>query len=439
VIPLSADSVAPCFEIAPAPLDFGPTPLGCSRTRTITAFNSCEVPLTLGEATVLDGPFSLSDAGSIVTLGLGEQRSEQVTFTPTTLGPTRGWLSVSLNQGTRLHQLDGEGVAAAPVTESFVQRGTQTIDILFVASGMNGAWANDATTNALNPLFRSRMAGSIDALADAGVDLHAAVISGHWDREVWELGQPPLMNLPPPPWTIGQLIEAPGFVGVFTTSSPSAGTFIDSALYEATWRAYMADMNMSSCFEAALRALTPPLSGTLNGGFRRPGVALAIFCQTFEGDVSTHFRPDQYDNPPTTWATPLPVPYYWQRLSTAAGGAQLLTISAIAKAPTASCFFTDHQGRLEEMASLSGGSVIDACDQEPDLAIDRLTRTVQAQERRYLLRGRPSMAAPMSVRVNGANVPSTDWRYASETNTLELTTAPAAEAQIEITYTPACD
>lgn len=446
----------PCeLEVRPGSLAFGLLQDGDEATRTVELWNrsleTCLVTSLELDALATEAGFELRGGRrEVVSLSPGSSLALEVvargTSVPRRFGPARGDLALQFTSGARLHELRGEGVAAQQVTESFVQPERQSVDVLFsVSSHGGGPWswdAEDGGFGALEAGFRSRLAGAVAVLSDAGVDVHAGVIAGHWDREVWELTTPnPL--LPPPPWVIGQLVSPPGASTTFTTASPSAGSFVSEAIRAASREGYFALTDQGgACFEAALRALTPPVDTTVNAGFRRPETPLVIVCQSFVGDISTHFRPGQYDDPWTPWTTALPVPYYWQRLASAAGGAHLLSVSSVSHVPgPPDCpdALGDFDGRFSEMAQLSGGRQIDTCD--PDLAgaIQSLQQSIQAFSRRFMLRGQPAPTAPLIVRVEHTALPAGDWRYNVNLNAVEMVSAPNPGAQIEITYVPQCE
>jgi hypothetical protein len=433
-----------CFTVAPEPLDFGPTPIGCSATRAVTVYNTCDVPLSVGGASVLRGAAFTVDGGATVSLPIAGAASLFVNFAPTAVGAVDGELSLSIDSQSRLHPVLGEGVLLQQITETFVQPAVSRTDILFAVSHPSGQSELGAPPNydtELSPEFRARMSGVLDVMRDAGVDFHAGVISGLWDRETWEFTMTsPIIQ--PPPWFDAELI--PPFDGGarFATSSmtSSPSLVISESMLRATPHAWFATIDVNgACFEMFVRSLSPRRTNGTNAGFRRPGVHLSLICQTVYGDFSTIYRPDNGGNTTVPYLDPLPVGYYSNALSNVAGtaGWDFSVIGHVPGPPDCSTPTSDWNGRLAEMVQLTGGTIVDSCDPDGASALAQLRGQLESFNRQFVLRGTPDISAPMFVTVDGVTLSPSDWLLRAN-NTIELTVAPAPNASVVVAYVPRC-
>lgn len=435
VVPLASFSAASCAAVEPEKVNFGQVPLGCSSTRPVTVYNICAAPLLVKGAMTSSGEFRVLDAGTS-TLSTAQSLTIVLAFTPSDAGVRSGSLEIDLSSAPRLVDLLGEGVPLQQTSENFVQPAVSQLDLLFATSD-HGADSEDSGTQHFDDA-RAGMGEVVERLFDGGADLHAGILSDLWDREVGEVNSVP--------WQMGELVRLPDAGSNFVSSSSiNPGNLISRAVLEASLHPSKGSTAIDgACFEAGLRALTPPLGNTVNAGFRRTGVQLAVVCLSYYGDFSTHYRVDSGGlNFPDPYSIPLPTAYYWTRISSAAGGASLVTVNALATLPGLPDCPDFHQedpgSRFRDMATLSSGVAVDICGPSWTASFDTIRQTILNFNRTFTLRGRPDLSAPMTIQVDGVALTLSSWAYDAAKNTVVLATAPSPLAQVQVTYVPRCD
>lgn len=127
--------------------------------------------------------------------------------------------------------------------------------------------------------------------------------------------------------------------------------------------------------------------------------------------------------------------------TTLGGGAHLVSVSAIGSVPgppDCSSPTVDADNRFAQITAATGGVFLEACDPDAATAMQQLRAQFEAMLRRFRLQGTPNTSAPMTVLVNGAALPPTEWTYRADINSVEFATTPPPGAAIEITYIPDC-
>jgi Abnormal spindle-like microcephaly-assoc'd, ASPM-SPD-2-Hydin/HYDIN/CFA65/VesB-like, Ig-like domain/IPT/TIG domain/Cep192 domain 4 len=148
-VPLSGTGTEPAISITPNPVAFGDVPTGAVGKQTVTIQNTGTADLTLTSFGVT-GPFAINAAGNACTFNspippTGTCTTE-VDFSPTTLGPASGVLSVSDDApgSPQTVPLAGNGVAPAvslnPTSINFgdVRVGDFKADLLTVTNSGTG-------------------------------------------------------------------------------------------------------------------------------------------------------------------------------------------------------------------------------------------------------------------------------------------------------------
>jgi len=118
---LSGTGVAASLLTAsPSSLGFGNIPVGSSQTRSQTLTNSGTSILTISQATVTGSGYSVSGMNLPVILAAGHSTAFNVTFTPSTVGPAGGNLSITSNASNpnMAIPLSGNGAPPGSLTAS---------------------------------------------------------------------------------------------------------------------------------------------------------------------------------------------------------------------------------------------------------------------------------------------------------------------------------
>jgi hypothetical protein len=118
----------------PASTDFGRVVVGTSRTLSFDIENTGNVPITVTKAKAPSGVFTAaSPLSEGITIGPEDTVHQQVTFTPTVLGPVSATYLVSSDDGTgaQLETLTGTGVPgkalAAPTAAGWTRNGAAAV------------------------------------------------------------------------------------------------------------------------------------------------------------------------------------------------------------------------------------------------------------------------------------------------------------------------
>ena len=119
-IPLSGSGVAasPTLSFSSNSLSFGNVNAGSSSTQTVTVTNTGNASVTISGITETGSAFTLSGAGTPVTLTVGQSLTFSVVYGPTAAGSNSGTVTVTSNAaGSPMTiSLSGTGVAAATHT-----------------------------------------------------------------------------------------------------------------------------------------------------------------------------------------------------------------------------------------------------------------------------------------------------------------------------------
>ena len=395
-----------CVVIAPNELDFGAVQLGCvSAPVDIRIRNLCDSG-TISPSIAMpdDGGFEFAAGVPMPTpLAAEAAYTVPVRFRPIRAGPATTTFVVSSDGGSFGVQTTffGTGVAGALTTETY--RVPTLVDVLLVVDD-SGSMADKqrALGETASFFFSFALSNSVDwRLAVTTTDDNPSV-QGHF--RATDAGVRVL--------TASTGDYAGGFAAM--VQAGTSGSFTERA------------------FAAAVRALTPPLSSTVNSGFLRQGAGLAV--------VTLSDAPDQ---------SPLDIDAYSDQLTRLHGwrARNAFSVSAFrplaASAPT-TCSYdgASPDPRTARIVDLTGGTSAEVCETSGTIGQMNYTKVGNAAfgaRSVWFLKGSPSAANGISVSVNGNALPTTLWSYDSLRNAVVLSGgAPNPGGSISITYTLKC-
>lgn len=173
----------PGILIDPDPLEFGDVQLLCEDSEDLAIQSVGGAPLTLTGYTFVESApggamtFEPGDLQDYVDFGWellpGEEIEVSVSFLPDDLLVYEALLTVSSddpNQPDAELEVDGEGVPAGWITDSFTQTGNNWVDVLWVVDNSCSMWDEQGQLGDDFSYF-------YDVVEDAGVDYRIAVVS----------------------------------------------------------------------------------------------------------------------------------------------------------------------------------------------------------------------------------------------------------------------
>ena len=286
-VALSAQVAPPCLAVLPDTLDFGTVQTGCSSaTRSVNLYNTCSAPLIISSFALHQpggsppgGPscpgaspcpeFHLVQtpaipAGGLVLNAGAAPEQFQAKYRPIDLGPDTGVVAINATQNgtnvTYVVTMNGRGDTQGIHTDVFTAAGPQ-LDLLFVI--------DDGPTMVNHQLALAQaVPGFLQYAATKSLDLHIAVTT---------TGSPSI-------GAQGEFIAGTGHPQRVLTASTSN---LSSQLMAKVQPGGTAT-SPGSCLDAALKALTPPLTNSTNAGFLRPGAALSIICVSDRLEAPTY-------------------------------------------------------------------------------------------------------------------------------------------------------
>jgi hypothetical protein len=441
-VPIHGVSREPCLDLQPDEVDFGPVQANCTpRRREVRVVNRCDTPLTIDAVTLGDGPSDefhlLAAPPPGTTLPPFGSTPILLSYEPTDQGPDTGSLYVSV-AGTAepyLAILEGEESAGGVGLERFLSESPK-VDVLWVMD-------NSVTMGPLQEAFATNVASF---LSSAGpVDFQIGVTT---------------TGLIPSPTPTDPANACPGGVDggedgrLFPVdgSRPRILTPATPGL-EAT---LAANLRVGLChyeeqaFEAALRAISPPLivrcddprhpePNDGNCGFLRRDAVLSLVFVSDEAEGS-----------------PQMIGHYENAFRALKGfeNPDLLRVHAFSDddCPVP----TSNDDRYRILAQATGGSIHSSCPADFSGMLRELSRAVFRVETCFFLGGHPgdqngdgSISDPdeLSVRLDGQIVPSTGsggeaiWHYDAGRNAIcfEPDSTPVQGTDVEIAYRVACN
>lgn len=272
-----------CLYVSPATLDFGDVTQACgSDLLNVSVFNLCAQPVTVQQSGVLPagGELAVESAPS-GALAAAAGAEVAVRYRPTDLGLDTAavQLQVIENGQTVSYVVParGTGVSSTWRSESWQQSLRVQADVLFVVSNAPSMLDDQPVLTRLTSSLSSFFAYA----NSASVDYKFGVLTT-------DLTSP----------DAGRLIGT-----AVTPATPNAAMTFASQLHVGT-----GGSSSPAVAEVVLRALTPPLSTTVNSNFPRPNTQLSIIAITDAPDRSP-MSPAYYESRLRALKTGSPISY----------------------------------------------------------------------------------------------------------------------------------
>lgn len=403
-----------CLYVSPPTLDFGDVTQACgSDLLNVSVVNLCTQPVTVQQSGVLPagGELAIESApsGALAAAGVGEIA---VRYRPSGLGldPASVQLQVSENGQTVFYVVPvrGTGVSTTRRSESWQQNLRVQADVLFVISNAPSMLDDQPVITRL----ASNLSSFVTYATAAGVDYRFGVLTT-------DLTSP----------DAGRLIGA-----VVTPTTPNAAMRLVTQLHVGT-----GGSSSPAVAEVVLRALTPPLSTTVNGTFLRPGTQLSIIAVTDAPDRS-----------------PMSPAYYASRLRALKADSPIsFNVLGPEWPASGSCPVDDPWptgSTLRALTSVLAGYHGSICATDAgSSALEGLGQSAFGYRRVFALRQEVDLAAgPLTVTVDDGTgpevVPAMDtqgmlvWRFDAASNAIifEPLFVPAPGETVQVSYEPVC-
>jgi Abnormal spindle-like microcephaly-assoc'd, ASPM-SPD-2-Hydin/Putative Ig domain len=165
-VQLAGKGIAPILSVSTATVDFGVVKGGTTKDLTFTIGNTGNDILTVNALTVNGASFSVPSPGTPVTVAAGGTATVTVRFTPNSISPFTGTLSIVSNGGSGSVALTGVGaggqvtVTPAQIDFGAISSGTTKTVALTVANSGNAPLAITSITNPANPVFSVQFIGT---------------------------------------------------------------------------------------------------------------------------------------------------------------------------------------------------------------------------------------------------------------------------------------
>lgn len=389
--------VSRCLVVDPPVLNFGVVREACtSGGKALTFYNLCSVPVGV-DAFTPPSPFRVTSSGAAgFTLQAGQQHTVTLAAAPPTTGTWDEVLAVQYREAGQAYttgvQLKAVATAAGLQTDQWVQ-GEAAVDILFVIDD-SCSMADEQQALAAN--FQAFIADA----ATSNADWHIGVTTTD------------TFNVQ------GRLLGTSTNPTVLTPTTPNVQQRFESKVNVGT-----NGSGYEQPFAAMVAAVTEPNLSGPNQGFLRPDAPLAVVIVT---DAQ-----EQSSNTPGS---------YLATLRAAKGNRDdLVTLSVVGPFSQLTGCFLDGPvdvGRYAALIDATNGVKADICTTDWATDLRTISRTVFGGQVRFVLAGRPDLAAGITVTVDGQ--PRTNWRYDGATNALVFTTPPPPGAVVRATWSAAC-
>ncbi|MGA9520955.1 MAG: choice-of-anchor D domain-containing protein [Myxococcaceae bacterium] len=446
-VPLETRVGPACVTVAPGHLDFGAVMPGCnSSTRTFAVYNVCPLPVRIARIYVVEaagqqpggpncaGPapcpeFHLDEHvpndGQNLPAG-ADPVNFQARYSPIDLSQDSGVIGVDVLQAgvttTYLVTLQGSGDPSGKNTDTFVQNSVPKADVLFTVD-------NSGSMEKYQTSLANNFASFIGYAQNANVDWQIGVTTT--DIDLAEAHPPPGPGAPDLPGGVnGRLIGDVDNPKILNRNIPNV-----AELFRAKVNVGLEGSTQEQGLEASLRAITPPLSVNENAGFVRPDASLAVVLVT---DARNQSEQD--------------VAYYVNSFLNIKGfnNAHLFSFNAIAgfnPRPPKTCVYDEgpDDGSFAEVVQLTHGVREEICTTDWSASLQGIAQAAFGFRTTFNLTGVPDMAQPISVMVNGVDVPqtsggTTQWTYDPVANAVvfKATAAPGPGASMDVTYYLGC-
>ncbi|MGC4119460.1 MAG: choice-of-anchor D domain-containing protein [Myxococcales bacterium] len=421
---LSGTNPVGCLLIAPSELDFGAIGIGCqSRPRTFTLYNVCAAAQTVTSIALASGSSPQFEVVSTptfpYTLSAGASVDFKVQYSPVDHGEDRAALAVSTSRPEPyLVWVVGRGKERPLMTDLFWMDPAQKVDILFVIDDSSSmAERKQDLHDSLGNFYDYIAASSRDfqlAVTTTGVDLAHGGLSD-----------------PATPAANGCLLPLDGSRPKVVTSRTlhARETFLENA------EVGIEGSEDELLLRPAVLAFSEPNLSGCNAGFLRDEAILAVILIS-----------DALDTDPEAVVT------YVNALYGVKGFHRMnqISFSAIYSRGLQTDQCHPEAGgvvdpRVGQMVTSTGGVSEDICTEDWEHTFEAMGELAFGYRTRFFLSSTADPTYPVTLKVNGVDVPPTGafgacWTFNASSNAIdfELHCVPEPESNIEVTYRVAC-
>ncbi|MBK7857585.1 MAG: choice-of-anchor D domain-containing protein [Archangiaceae bacterium] len=435
-IPLSASIGPVCLTIAPDSYDFGNVKKDCNTApREFTIYNTCSstiyvqgITVQAGAGQPAGGPqcpggspcpeFSLTSTPTLPTGGLalapGGLTTFRARYKPIDYGADSGAIAIAAVQSgsnvTYLVSLAGLGDMSGQQTDTFQQSLSPKADVLLVV--------DDSCSMA-------------DKQMSLGSNFSAFLTYAQATGTDWQIGvtttdaapQSCVLGICTGGTINGKLIGTPK---ILTPSTPNVASVFSTRVQVGT------NGLDETGFEAAVKALTPPVIANENAGFLRYDANLAVVVVSDAGDQGGQ-----------------PFSYYLNRLRNVKGyqRANMFTFNVIGPfmaSPPMGCTYDDYtdSSTYHQMASQTSGVEYEICAPNWATKLQDLGKTAFGYRTTFFLSAQPDFTGgrTLDVKIDGATVPAGDFTYDAPTQAVvfQPMKTPGPGKTLTVSYFKAC-
>lgn len=404
--------------VAPSGLDFGVSGAECGAfVRSLRVWAPIGEEALVTELEVEGAAFTLLDPPDLSTsswrLDASTALELRLRWVPTSTEQDEGTVVIhtvtATEQQTLRVPVAGRSAGAPSRTERFVQAEARASDVLYVLDFSTG-------TESLRRALGAALEDTTRVAREAGIDARIGVVGGGLDGA-----------------SAARLLHPGGdgpFAGPFDRRTFAATATDAHALMAARVDALGVGLGAAVPLDTALKALSAPMRLGPNQGMLRPGAHFGLVTATLasDGSGSSELR-------------------YADHLDVLSGleGRRGWTAVAVAGPAPEGCSgrrSADAAPRLEKLVELSDGTFVSACAVPLAAAMRAAGESVAGLKAQFPLAQTP-VPGSLEVWVDGRPVDAErpdapGFRVLSQPLAVELPSAPAAGAVVELRYVPAC-
>lgn len=369
--------LVPDLQITPDTYNFGEGFVPCGSSVELELKNVGQVDLEIYDLNYVSGGLMTlrSDLQLPLVLGPDESRTVWVDFTPTTSGADTGVLTVSSNDpaGDETADQNGEGAWVASNAETFTSPGPPPVDVLIT------------------------------------IDQSCSMFQDNIDDV--EQGFPPFVNELQniSDWQLMLVTNPDGCAtgGILDASDANASTLLVNNAFDSSHDDTLGANMTESLLKLSERALSKTGAGNCNAGFLRPGALLHI--------ITISDEPEQSNQTASYWV---------DAFETYVSDPSLVKVSGVLD------LFTNcglGANGYTQAVSITGGAELNICNSSWGANFTDIASEVLEGIQTYNLQD-PADAGSMVVKVNG--VPTTDWTYSEDTQTVTVNSPPIGENDV---------
>ncbi len=424
-LPLSAVAASSCLTAAPPYLDFGPIRYDCSPTpRKTLVSNQCPYPVQVDSVQIGPGTsnqFSVVAMPPMPTLlAPGAGFEVETTYARTVLGQHYSplWVKTSTEPTPLLVPMLAETNHEGLETERYIQGNDSQLDVLFVVS-------NSTTMQSTQDKLKAAFPAWLSTAASMGVNVRMGVTSTGLVPRSAQCGGGANGG------EAGRLFPVDGSrARVVSSNNANAASVLSQNVDVGLCH------NLVQGLETMRAALSSPLIDSQddirtlqpndgNLGFLRATARLAVVFVSDEDDHSG-FDPSSYI----------------QLLRSIKGPGMAHRSSAYAIVPTdPACVTAGPPGsRFTDVAIQTGGSPFSVCQASYAPLLNQLLQRAAGKQADFRLTATPSAVADIHVKVDGVEMPTTDWSYDPVHNAVVFspTAIPGSGQTVEVKYRSVC-